>query len=440
MPSLFLDEFKTSISKNRVLYLPQGNIKDLKGEIYSQDNTFYKWGLGYGNEQSVLSSIKNTITDPDYLAHTSKPLKLTDIISATNQYSVVKIIMKKMLMDRLSLADVAKKARTMRLISRVNSSVEDEDKNRDNFDKLINEAGQFAKDKILGYIDTVFIDSIIALHVHTMIYNKETDEVISINDFLKQIEPDIDSVKSELGIQSNDDNEDVKPADYLKILNRVNNDIDFVNKYEEQIHIELVLNKYITNELEGREKITFKMDRLATLISRDLVRVAIFEACIDDASIQCENLLNTIKQKLWEMQFTAPTAYIDIIDDMDPHEILDILMTSNDIVFKQDFNKHLEEIGYGFCNKKLQVGSSLIIRTIFLPNISTETKTINLERFNSDGKYFIILERHISASDARIKIFQGTFTELMVKIPTFIKDNEKILVTDSLLSVTSTIE
>ena len=297
MPSLFLDEFKTSISKNRVLYLPQGNIKDLKGEIYSQDNTFYKWGLGYGNEQSVLSSIKNTITDPDYLAHTSKPLKLTDIISATNQYSVVKIIMKKMLMDRLSLADVAKKARTMRLISRVNSSVEDEDKNRDNFDKLINEAGQFAKDKILGYIDTVFIDSIIALHVHTMIYNKETDEVISINDFLKQIEPDIDSVKSELGIQSNDDNEDVKPADYLKILNRVNNDIDFVNKYEEQIHIELVLNKYITNELEGREKITFKMDRLATLISRDLVRVAIFEACIDDASIQCENLLNTIKQK-----------------------------------------------------------------------------------------------------------------------------------------------
>lgn len=443
MLNIFLNSKDEKISRNRQLYYPEAEITDITGIIYKQDNTFFKWAIGYGDDTNVITDIKNIITSPDYLTQTNNPIKITDVVDSYNKYSVIKIIFKKELLRKISLSNTANDSRIKRLSSRVTNSNQDESKIKFNFDKLLDETSNFIKDKIMSYIDNLFVDKIISLQVYTNIYDKETKEMISVDDFFDRIRPEINDLKSKLGITlknssgEEDEEGNLLPSDYVKLSKNLSNEPNIVNRYEEEAVVEMILKQRVINEIEAKNAITFKMDRLQNLISKDLTKVNVFSALMDDSSIQCENLLNVIKQKVWEMTFSASYAFVDLQYDPDPHDLIDKLIVSNEIVFKQEFNKHLEEIGYGFCNQKLTIGSSLSVRVIFLPNFTLDTKVINLEKINLDGKYYVVLERHISETDVRTKVFHGTFTELMIKIPDFIKDHEKVLVTDHIMYTAS---
>ena len=62
MLNIFLNSKDEKISRNRQLYYPEAEITDITGIIYKQDNTFFKWAIGYGDDTNVITDIKNIIT------------------------------------------------------------------------------------------------------------------------------------------------------------------------------------------------------------------------------------------------------------------------------------------------------------------------------------------------------------------------------------------
>ena len=459
-------------------------VKTNPGEIYNQVYNLFSVSFGYGSNKDYIDQITEKLTDVDYLQNTTGGVTDIDSIIKNNQYSIVTFKFNTHVLNMIADSDMELKSLIDRFKTRLMANKKDID--------ALNKIGMMKSEKINKFLSLNIINSIsepIELVTGKItVYNKNSDEYYSMEEFGKRVrENNLDGIdtskineileemfskmkenENEL-VNNDEDNEDsdknISPSSSVPSsvpgmglnLNDENNikkanlnsDDESINKtmfmdhlFEElfggksiifEATFDIILGKYQDNEIEYRNNLVQQVDIISNSISNIYIENQLKLVALEKGNFQCEYTLNLIKEKLLEYpNYTDSFATIETVVDYSSPLIIENIIKSKDLVFKEAFSKTVKN-GYSFINKALNVGSNLSIKILYTPSFSNN-RIIDLDNFAKNGVFYVELKKIGKDGKPMYKYISGNRKDIHIKVSDYVIKNEKALVFSGLMS------
>lgn len=407
--------------------------RNINGSFFNQDYEYFTFDIGFTNEQGVKDKYNEIINDTDFHIRAQKMgLDMKSILTPDGKLSFVNLRFKIDLIETLIMSDRAIDLKMREVVNKITKNDPIQIDNQKDLLAIIAMHSPNDFQEIITACVTKLINfgipaiNILMVKVENKIVDTSDGTEFDINEFMQKVSngdySDID-LSSIADIDSDNGKASVRFGDVINALAKKGHYI------KHEIELQIILNKYFEASKETCIEYMSKMNKIEEKISDSIIKNVTINLGLEKGKINLESVLNDIQERLFESQMKSDPI-IRFTPDNEAPKIMDLIIQSNECMMKQELKDVVDSIGYSYIEKQLAIGSTLLVRGIYIPNRINKNnpfEVIDITNFSKQGCFYIVLERHPGNGNVLRKIFNGKYHGIAQIVADFIIKNEAIL-------------
>lgn len=405
--------------------------RNIPGSFFNQEHEYFTFDIGLTDDKETMDRYNDIIKDTDFHINAQKVgLDLNSIRNKDGELSFVNLRTKFELFETLIMSDKMLELKMKEAVDKMGNNIELQDENllmslslnnspvfQEIITKLITKIISFgipAQNILMASVDTILVDA-------------SDGTIFNIQEFIEKVKNGDFTDFDPRDFMNEEDAENgvlrLQFSDLIKGLAKTGHII------KQEINVQIVLNKYFEQTKETCIDYITKMAKVEEKISDYIIKNVMVGLGLEKGKINLESTLSDIQENLFDSQMKSDPS-IRFVSDPDASNIIDIIIQSDECIMKQELKDVVDTVGFSYITKQLAIGSTLLIRGIYVPNRINKHnpfETIDVTNFSKQGYFYIILERHPGNGQVLRKIFNGKYHGIAKTVSDFIVKNEAVL-------------